>query len=462
MRNPILERWAGVLSGRFADPAVLDSEGEILRTFSGIERESEIWGEKLSSLASGCVIGLQIGNSPEWPAILLGAWRVGLIVVPFDFDLAGERRTRIEKLCGVSARIELVGSGSVLVPQANPPVEWASPALQLLKLTSGTTGDARAIRFTAAQLLADCDTVCDTMDLRESDRNYGAIAFSHSYGLSNLITPLLCRGVPLVVAGDLMPRALLDGMAKSSATVLPAVPAIYRSLSEFHPGVSSLRRCISAGAPLSPEIAGKFFTVWGRKVHSFYGASECGGICYDAEEDPDVPRGYVGPAMKNVTIRLSEETEASRIEVRSGAVGSGYFPAGTDEAMGEGTFQPADLLERSGDGYVITGRLSELINVAGRKVSPGEIEQVLRMSPRVRDAVVLGLPAHARGEEVAACVSGEATEDELRTLCARNLPAWQVPRHWFLWDEIPLTARGKINRTEIRARLQGGRAQSGL
>ena len=91
-------------------------------------------------------------------------------------------------------------------------------------------------------------------------------------------------------------------------------------------------------------------------------------------------------------------------------------------------FRPSDLLEWNGDGYVITGRISDLINVGGRKVNPREVERVLRLSPRVRDVVVLGIPASARGEEVAACVAGEATEDELRKLCVQEPPAWQVPQ----------------------------------
>ena len=80
-----------------------------------------------------------------------------------------------------------------------------------------------------------------------------------------------------------------------------------------------------------------------------------------------------------------------------------------------------------------------MINVGGRKVNPSEVERVLRLSPRVREAVVLGMPGSARGQEVAACVAGEATEDELRKLCSRNLPSWQVPRRWFFWKKFRST-----------------------
>src|SRR5690606_39188723 len=81
------------------------------------------------------------------------------------------------------------------------------PTPQFLKLTSGTTSAPRAIRFQAHQLVADCDHICETMGITDADVNFGVIPFSHSYGFSNLLTPLLCRGVALVASEDRLPRA---------------------------------------------------------------------------------------------------------------------------------------------------------------------------------------------------------------------------------------------------------------
>ena len=450
--NPVLVRWEQVASTKWGEPAVLASEGRVLRTFAAIEAEARRWTDTFSELSGNQVVCLEIGNHAEWPAILLAVWRSGRTLLPMECDMPHGRRKEIEELCGAGLRLVVKEAELKLVPLNHSPLP-AGLRSDFLKLTSGTTAEPRAIRFTAAQLLADCDNVCDTMGLREDDRNYGAISFAHSYGFSNLITPLLCRGIPLVAASDVMPRALVDGLASSGATVFPGVPAIFRALAELPGAGNSVRLCISAGAPLTKQVAGRFLENWGRKVHSFYGASECGGICYDASEASDVPPGYVGSPLKNVDVRM-ENTGPSQIQVRGRAVGAGYYPDGDAENLRDGMFRPSDLLEWNGDGYVITGRISDLINVGGRKVYPGEVERVLRLSPRVRDVVVLGIPANARGEEVAACVAGEANEDELRKLCARNLPAWQVPRRWFFLDEIPLNARGKISRADLRARLK--------
>ena len=204
------------------------------------------------------------------------------------------------------------------------------PSLQsdLLKLTSGTTAEPRAIRFTAAQLLADCDNVCDTMGLREDDRNYGVISFAHSYGFSNLITPLLCRGIPLVAASDVMPHALVDGFASSGATVFPGVPAIFRTLAEVPAAGNALRLCISAGARLAKDVAGKFFESWGRKIHSFYGASECGGICYDSQRVTGRAAGLCRSTTEER--RCSHGRVRDRPKSRCAATQSatGYYPDG--------------------------------------------------------------------------------------------------------------------------------------
>ena len=150
--------------------------------------------------------------------------------------------------------------------------------------------------------MADCDNICQTMGLREDDLNYGVVSFAHSYGFSNLITPLLCHGIPLVVASDVLPNALASGFAASGATVFPGVPAIFRALAVGAVSENALRLCISAGAPLPRDVALRFFENWGLKLHSLYGSSECGGICYDSSQEADVPAGYVGPPLKNVEV----------------------------------------------------------------------------------------------------------------------------------------------------------------
>src|SRR5205807_4642145 len=140
-----------------------------------------------------------------------------------------------------------------------------------------------------------------TMGITRDDVNFGVIPFSHSYGFSNLITPLVCRGVPLVASEDRMPRAILDDLARTGATVFPGMPVFFQAFAEMEnaPALPRLRLCISAGAPLPKNVAARFTKKFGVKIHVFYGSSECGGICFDATDSLEYEVGFVGIEMKN-------------------------------------------------------------------------------------------------------------------------------------------------------------------
>jgi long-chain acyl-CoA synthetase len=316
------------------------------------------------------------------------------------------------------------------------------------------------IRFRSEQLLADCDQICETMGISDVDLNFGVIPISHSYGFSNLLPPLIARGVPMVLSRDRTPRAVLNDLARTSATVFPGTPVFYQAFCEMEnvPPLPKLRLCISAGAPLPLPVAKKFHDRFGLSIHSFYGASECGGICYDREAKLEI-EGFVGAPMNDVDLELIDpNAESSQVRVQSAAVGDGYFPDADEEKLGNGIFVPADLLAREGDGFKIVGRVSDVINVAGKKVSPAEIEATLLRFTGVRQAIAFGRPAAAgalRNEEVTACVAGEAhvTETKLLEFCRRELSSWQVPKRIFVVDAIPANERGKISRRELAKRF---------
>jgi acyl-coenzyme A synthetase/AMP-(fatty) acid ligase len=222
------------------------------------------------------------------------------------------------------------------------------------------------------------------------------------------------------------------------------------------PALPKLRLCISAGAPLSSAVAKKFFEKFKQPIHSFYGASECGGICYD-RDGTTFENGFVGQPMQGVEVEFVDPTEAaSQIRVRSAAVSDGYFPEPDEQKLGDGVFVPDDLLAPHNSALKIVGRVSDVINVAGKKVNPAEIEAHLLRFQGVRQAVVFGRPTGAglRNEEVAACVqaSPEVSESDLLRYCRTGLSGWQVPKRIFIVDMIPTNERGKISRREL-ARL---------
>jgi long-chain acyl-CoA synthetase len=466
-RDVLLERWEEILAQKGDSPAILNARGEVVYTFGQIEERAHDLESAIDNFNSGSVLAVQIGNHEDWPAILIACLRRGVAVLPLEQSVNESRRDATLKIClaaGVVAagpsRTGTVSGGSLeILPirTSAATTNWRGDTLSLLKLTSGTTAAPRAIRFRTGQLLADCDQICATMGVSDVDLNFGVIPISHSYGFSNLLTPLIARGVPIVLSRDRTPRAVLDDLARTRATVFPGTPVLYQAFCEMEnvPGLPKLRLCISAGAPLPLGVARKFRERFGLSIHSFYGASECGGICYDREAKLEI-EGFVGPPMEGVDLEMIEaKAESSQIRVRSAAVGDGYFPDADEEKLGSGKFVPDDLLARAGDGFKIVGRVSDVINVAGKKVNPAEIEEALRQFRGVRQAIAFGRESALRHEEVAACVVGDVglSETELLEFCRRNLSAWQVPKRIFVLDSIPTNERGKISRRELTRRF---------
>src|SRR5687767_9501762 len=167
------------------------------------------------------------------------------------------------------------------------------------------------------------------MGISHGDVNLGAIPFSHSYGFSNLITPLILQGTPVVVSNDYLPQSLIELANRYRCTVAPLIPMVFEHLSVATSGAfETIRTFISAGAPLPAATSRRFRERFGIDIHSFYGCSECGGITYDSRGGA-VERGTVGPALDGVELL----TGGARLVVRSGSVGAGYLLDAT-------TFQP--------------------------------------------------------------------------------------------------------------------------
>src|SRR5881275_1059146 len=424
MSHGLLAAWKQTVARAKDSPAIFNTRGEVARRFLDIEGCARDFQTKIDSFAEGSVVALQIGNHEDWPSILIACLRKRLVVLPLEQSISHQQRSAALSVCRASAVVNCDDIAPHLHKiHNNTSPNWDGEAPALLKLTSGTTAAPRAVRFRSEQLLADCDQICETMGISDVDLNFGVIPISHSYGFSNLLTPLIARGVPMVLSRDRTPRAVLDDLARTNATVFPGMPVFYQAFCEMTdiPKLPKLRLCISAGAPLPLAVAKKFRKKFGLSIHSFYGASECGGICYDRDAKNEI-EGFVGTPMKDVDLELIDPNAAqSQIRVKSAAVGDGYFPDADEEKLGHGVFVPDDLLARHGSGFKIVGRVSDVINVAGKKVNPAEIEERLLHFPGVRQAVAFGRESTLRNEEVAACVVADVDPSTgLRTSLAEN------------------------------------------
>jgi acyl-CoA synthetase (AMP-forming)/AMP-acid ligase II len=466
--DPLLQAWQETLARKRDAAAIFATSGAVLRTFGEIEQRTRDLLPRIEAFHPGDVIAVQVGNHEDWPSILIACLRRRLVVLPLEQSISEQQRAAALQVCSASAVVSAVHSGNspeiLRLRTADTTVDWRENQPNLLKLTSGTTATPRAIRFRSEHLLADCNQICETMGITDSDLNFGVIPMSHSYGFSNLLTPLIARGVPMVVSSDRTPRAILANLVRANATVFPGTPVFYQAFCEMErvPELPKLRLCISASAPLPSATARRFQQKFSLPIHVFYGASECGGICYDRYATNST-EGFVGEAMEGVQVELVDlEASTTRVRVQSAAVGDGYFPQPEEDKLGNRIFVPDDLLTREGFGLKIVGRISDVINVAGKKVNPAEVEAYLLRFTGVRQAVVFGRESTLRNEEVAACVvvAPNVSETDLLQFCRGALSAWQVPKRIFIVATIPANERGKISRRDLARRFSANRETS--
>ncbi|MFZ2490803.1 MAG: class I adenylate-forming enzyme family protein, partial [Thermoanaerobaculia bacterium] len=402
-------------------------------------------------LSSRDAIAIQLPNGPEFVAAVLAACRTDLVIVPIDRD-APET-----EVAAILAHFAI--KGLVYRPDRNSDVTAVSirsvaegPAVpanaRLLKLTSGSSGLPKAIVTSEGNLAADCRNICATMGIAPDDLNLGAIPFSHSYGFSNLVTPLLLQGTPVVASNDYMPQSIIGLANRHHCTVLPLIPLVFEHLSTTaHGTFESARTFISAGAPLMASTSHRFGERFGTPIHSFYGCSECGGITFDRTGGA-VQRGSVGEPMIGVEV----STEHGRLFVRGEAVAAGYLKdASTFQPFEDAVYRTDDLVEMAAGEVCLRGRFSDLINTAGKKVNPREVELVIAQIEGVRQVKVFGQPAGARGEVVAAAIVGtpDVTREKVREFCRTRLSLHKVPRIVKLIDAIPVDERGKVRRSAL-------------
>jgi acyl-CoA synthetase (AMP-forming)/AMP-acid ligase II len=386
-------------------------------------------------LSAATAMAWKLPNGPDWLTLFLATQFAGIAALPLDPDLSLEQgRIQAQRL-GASHWWD--GDAVHLLRPAPRP--W--PGVAVIKATSGFTGAAVALPWQASHLLADYRQIRAGMGLRPSDINLGLIPFGHSYGLGNLVLPLLCDGIPIVTAAAYTITQVREWIKTHRPTVFPAVPVLFRLL---HQSLGSnrlgrLRLLISAGAPLPADVAQSFYARFGLRLHNFYGSSETGGICYDRSGQASLTGRAIGQPLPGVNVRLVRQ----RIVVTGKAVAA---PKGRQVLPDRGSWNGHGEL-------ILTGRIGRLANIAGRKVTLAEIESVLRSLPGVTDAWC-SVGHRPGGDFLAAAVESPLAKAAIAALLAERLPAWKRPRVLLTLATFPRTARGKADPRALRRLLQ--------
>jgi len=454
--NPILASWQRLLTEAPDTPTCYGLDGQAMLSRYELDAKAVAIQKQLHGLPAGSIVAVAAANQPAWPALFLASLRTGVALMPLEAGHALLQNAPWMQRMQISLMATLEkGEFSIAWSKAIEISGWPDGKNpDLLKVTSGTTSQPRAVRFRSSQLWHDVDQILRDMRLLPEDRNLAVISFAHSYGFSSLVLPLLTAGIPFVMAENPLPATLSLACQTGGATVFPGVPAMFRALtaSDAIRDLEPLRLCISAGAPLPPETAGTFSAKFGLPIQVFYGSSECGGIAYDNRPEAGLEAGIVGKPMRHVNLDFESTPGPSPITISGPTVGDGYFPWDEDdgEVLREGRFKPSDLVELRPEGLGLAGRLDDLINVAGRKLNPLEVELAIVGSGAAEEAVVFGCGRPGRETQIVAAVVGALPGDaEFRRRCAGRLSAWMIPDRIWRMHRIPANTRGKVSRKEL-------------
>ena len=515
MRSESITDLVSAAAGRPEAPALVVTPDRIPVSYGALIRlADDLAGQlKRSGLRPGDRVALRAGSNAEFVVGLLAALRAELIVVPLDPALpVSEQRVRSGAAGARAVLVDGDGSGD---RQESTLTSWpiavtiggdgVAPAVHLdaaagpsrvtsmpeglrrddamIMFTGGTTGMPKMVPWTHANIAASVQAIIAGYGVGPLDATVAVMPLYHGHGLlAALLATLVSGGTVLLPArGRFSAHTFWDDIAAVRATWYTAVPTIHQILLERAKTDQSghkratMRFIRSCSAPLTPETAQALQDEFSAAVVCAYGMTEAthqvattGIEAIDTGENPATKTGLVG-ASTGPVIRIAGSGGAplaadavGEVWLRGPTVVRGYLgdPAITADNFTDGWLRTGDLgsLSPLGD-LTIRGRIKELINRGGEKISPERVEGVLAGHPDVLEVAVFGVPDKLYGETVAAVIvtreSASSTPAELDVFCRERLAAFEVPASFREASALPHTAKGSLDRSAVAQRFGG-------
>ncbi|MBI2525899.1 MAG: non-ribosomal peptide synthetase [Candidatus Rokubacteria bacterium] len=358
------------------------------------------------------------------------------------------------------------------VARLAPPDPGRSSDVALVLQTSGTTARPKGVPLSHANLCASARSIAASLGLGVGDRCLDVMPLFHIHGLMVLLASLAAGGsVACPPRFDVTRFA--SWLEELRPTWYSAVPTMHHAvvrlagLAPSPAARTSLRLIRSSSAPLPPRLAAELEALFGVPVIEAYGMTEAS---HQIASNPLPPRprkpGSVGiaagaaVAIVDAAGRPLPPGVAGEIVIRGPGVTAGYENGPAEGAWtSEGWLRTGDQGRLDADGYLfLTGRLTEIINRGGEKISPREVEDVLGAHPAVAEAVAFPIPHPTLGEDVGVAVvlhaGASAATQDLRRFAAERLADFKVPGRVLLVDRIPAGATGKPQRARLAEQLQ--------
>lgn len=348
-------------------------------------------------------------------------------------------------------------------PRASAPSDAA-----LVLHTSGTTARPKMVELSQSNLAASCSNIARSLLLTDADVSLCAMPLFHIHGLMANLSAALLSGGTVVLAGKFQAERFVDCLERYKPTWFSAVPTIQLSLIDHLERRASavehsLRLIRSSSASLPPSVIVRLETSFSVPVIEAYGMTEASHQIASNPLPPSVrKRGTVGLATGTRIRVLNDAGQAclagtsGNVVIQGDGITPGYIenPAANSEAFRHGYFWTGDLGYLDDDNYLtLTGRSKEIVNRAGQKISPREIDEALMEVDGISDAVAFAQPHQSLGEDLVAAVVLRAgagiSQEEIRKALFERLADYKVPSQIAIVDEIPVGATGKRQRLHM-------------
>jgi long-chain acyl-CoA synthetase len=479
----------------YPEAAALRCEG-VTTTYAQLADQVRRFGEFLvrQGIKPGDRVGIMLPNRPEFVVVFYSVLHEGAVVVPMnplqsgrevEFFLcnSGAEMLFFAPECTKAASAGALAAGvracaidaEALAELAgglagfSRPLPRAADDTAVILHTSGTTGVPKGAQLTHDNLSRNQAVVAGSLlNLGPGDVVMGCLPLFHVFGMTCSLLTATSAGAPLALLPRFDPQEALRMIATERVTVFQGVPTMYVAMlaaaerDDFD--TSSLRVCVSGGAAMPVEVLNAFEARFGCTVLEGYGLSETSpAVCFN---HPDRTRkvGSIGTPIDGVQMRIVDENgdtvptgATGEIQVHGHNVMKGYWnlPEATAAAIKDGWFSTGDIGRVDDDGfYYIVDRKKDLIVRRGYNVYPREVEEALHEHPAVANAVVVGMPHDALGEEVGAAVvlNHDASADaaELRDFVKQRVAAYKYPRRIWFVDSLPTGPTGKVLRRQVQ------------
>jgi long-chain acyl-CoA synthetase len=475
----------------FPDKPALLFEGHTI-TYQDLDQQANRCANGLRALGlqRGDRVALFLPNIPEFVIAYLGTLKLGAIAVSLNAMLKHDEIMPILRDCSPKAIVTtaelratladieldplphiLVAEGATshdrsfdqLMADAAPEadaleMQWDDPAA--IVYTSGTTGFPKGATLSHGNVFTCMSLKNRYCDTRPDDRLLLFLPLFHCFGQNAILNNALNVGATLVLQRRFDPVQALSAVSSERITMFFGVPTVFIkliNLEDAHLQLGSVRYYFSAAATMPEEIARRWYQKYGIMIHEGYGLTETSPFA-SYNHHLKYKFGSIGMPIDGVEMKIVDQAgyevapgEPGEIIIRGPNVMLGYWnrPVETAQVLRDGWFHTGDIGTMDQEGYFqIVDRLKDMINVAGFKVYPAEVENTIYQHSAVAEVAVYGVPDAVQGEIVKAAIVLKPghfpDEKEITLFCRERLANFKAPRAVEFVESLPKNGTGKI------------------